>query len=150
MIESEAGPPVSFCEGEGGAQLQAGPINGGVAPYYYTWWCDSSQTFCGLDSTYDDDPMALPTGTTTYYLQVTDASGCIGIVDSTTVTVLPKPVVDAGPDVGICPMPSPGEVLNASVVNSNDAPGPYTVNWFPAAGLNDATIFFFFYVTDTT
>lgn len=150
QLETDAGPAVSFCEGEGGTQLQAGPLSGGTAPYYYTWWCDSTNTFCGLDSTFDDDPVANPDTTVWYYLQVTDADGCIGTIDSAMVTVLPKPIVDAGGDVDLCPLPSPGSVLNASVVNSNEAPGPYTVNWFPATGLNDATIFNPYARPDTT
>lgn len=150
QLQTDAGPAVSFCEGEGGTQLQAGPLSGGTLPYYYTWWCDSTNTFCGLDSTFDDDPIANPDTTTWYYLQVVDGSGCVGTIDSTLITVLPKPIVDAGGDVGICPVPSPGSILNASVVNGNEAPGPYTVAWFPGAGLNDSTIFNPYARPDTT
>jgi len=149
-ITPDPGPPASFCEGEGGAQLQAGPITGGVAPYYYTWWCDSTSTFCGIDSTYDDDPFVNPTATTWYYLQVTDATGCQGLVDSVLVTVLPKPIVDAGPDLSLCKQPSPGGLLTASVLNDSVAPGPYTINWSPALGLNDPHIFNPYARPDTT
>ena len=141
QIESDAGPAVSFCEGEGGAQLTAGMVSGGVAPYYYTWWCNPTTAFCGLDSTFDDDPIANPDTTTWYYVQITDGSGCIGTVDSALVEVLPKPIVDAGPDAAICQPPSPGTLLSASVLNGNEAPGPYTIAWFPAAGLSDPASF---------
>ncbi|HHG85115.1 MAG TPA: PKD domain-containing protein [Bacteroidetes bacterium] len=141
-ILSDAGPLVAFCEGEGGTQLTAGPVSGGSSPYYYTWWCDTLATaFCGLDSVNDDDPIANPDTTAWYYLQVQDAHGCLSEIDSALVQVLPKPIVDAGPDVGICQPPAPGSVLHATVLNSGDAPGPYTIQWLPSAGLNDPTIF---------
>lgn len=147
VFSAEAGPPVSFCEGQGGAQLQAGAITDGTAPFYYTWWCDSTNTFCGLDSTFDDDPLALPSDTTTYYLQVTDANGCLSAIDSTTVNVLPVPIADAGPDQFICDQPAPGVVLNGSFSN---APGPFDFYWFPSAGLNDSTLLNPFARPDTT
>lgn len=147
IFSADAGPPVSFCEGQGGAQLQAGPVNDGVAPYYYTWWCDSTNTFCGLDSTFDDDPLALPTDTTVYYLQVTDATGCLSEIDSTVVYVLPVPIADAGPDQAICQPPAPGALLNGSFSN---APGPFDFYWFPGAGLNDSTLLNPFARPDTT
>lgn len=150
VMESEAGPTNSFCEGEGGTQLVAGSITGGTAPYYYTWWCDSTNTFCGLDSTFDNDPIANPDTTTWYYLQVVDGNGCIGTIDSVLVEVIPKPILDAGPDVSICANPSPGALLTASVLNSNEAPGPYDITWFPTAGLNDPTIFTPYARPDTT
>ena len=150
QMETEAGPPATFCEGEGGTQLVAGSVTGGTAPYYYTWWCDSTNTFCGLDSIFDNDPIANPDTTTMYYLQVVDASGCIGTVDSVLVEVLPKPIIDAGPDAAICAVPSPGTLLSATVVNANEAPGPYDITWFPTAGLNDPNIFTPFARPDTT
>ncbi|MEM7035362.1 MAG: PKD domain-containing protein [Bacteroidota bacterium] len=150
-IEVDAGPTVSFCEGEGGTQLQAGAITGGASPYYYTWWCDSTMTnFCGLDSIFDDDPLANPDSSAWYYVQVVDANGCVSNIDSAMVEVLPKPLVDAGPDVGICQPPAPGALLSASVLNGADAPGPYTILWQPAAGLNDPTLFNPYARPDTT
>lgn len=134
---ADAGPPASFCEGTGGAQLQAGPITGGTGPFYYTWFCDSTLTFCGLDSTFDDDPFANPSQTAMYYLQVSDSRGCLSEIDSTLVTVLPVPIADAGPDQYICQQPAPGAILMGSFSN---APGPYVFYWMPGTGLNDSTI----------
>lgn len=150
QIETDAGPANSFCEGEGGTQLVAGAVNGGTAPYYYTWTCNTTSTFCGLDSINDNDPIANPDSTTMYYLQAVDFNGCIGTIDSVLVEVIPKPIVDAGPDQAICAVPAPGVVLNATVLNVGEAPGPYTVEWFPAAGLNDAYIFTPYARPDTT
>jgi PKD repeat protein len=134
---ADAGPPANFCEGTGGAQLQAGAITGGTGPFYYTWTCDSNLTFCGLDSTFDDDPRANPSQTAWYYLQVSDSRGCLSEFDSTLVTVLPIPIADAGPDQYICQPPAPGAILQGSFSN---APGPYIFFWSPGLGLNDSTI----------
>ncbi len=145
--EAEAGPPVSFCEGSGGAQLIAGPVTGIPGPFWYQWWCDSTSTNCGLDSVFDDDPIALPTDTTTYYLQITDDNGCLSKIDSTVVNVLPAPIADAGPDVAICAQPAPGVVLSGSFSN---APGPFDFYWTPSTGLNDSLLLNPYSRPDTT
>jgi gliding motility-associated-like protein len=151
LITADAGPLSSFCEGEGGTQLVAGQPTGGSSPYYYTWWCDTSMTaFCGLDSMYDNDPVANPSASAWYYLQVTDFDGCLSHVDSVFVEILPKPIVDAGPDVGICQPPAPGALITATVLNPQDAPGPYTIAWTPSLGLNDDSIFSPYARPDTT
>lgn len=126
----------AFCEGEGGDTLFA-LVSGGIAPYYYTWWCDSTNTFCGLDSIFDDDPIANPNVSTWYYVQITDANGCTSNIDSIWVEVLPKPIVDAGPDIYLCGNAAPCEVLMPSI---SGAPGPYSYLWIPGRGLNDSTI----------
>ena len=147
FFSADAGPPTSFCEGTGGAQLQAGQISGGLSPYYYVWSCDTTNTYCGIDSLFDNDPVANPTQTTTYYLQVQDSRGCLSEIDSTVVEVLPNPIADAGPDVFICQPPSPGALLNGSIYG---APGPYTFYWINSAGLNDSTLLNPFARPDTT
>lgn len=148
FFDADAGPPVSFCDGTGGAQLMAGAVNSPWTPYYYTWWCDSTNTYCGLDSVFDNDPIANPTVTTTYYLQVTDGSGCTSSVDSVVVTVLPIPIVDAGPDQYICPDSAPGAFLTPTI---SGAPGPFTpYDWSPGVGLNDSTILTPYARPDTT
>ncbi|MCB9231901.1 MAG: PKD domain-containing protein [Bacteroidia bacterium] len=132
----DAGLNVSFCEGSGGAQL-VGTITGGTPQYYWTWWCDSAATWCGLDSVNDNDPIANPTQTTWYYVQIVDFNGCTSNIDSALVTVLPRPIVDAGPDMYICADSAPCTILQASITG---APGPYSYQWSPAAGLNSDTI----------
>ena len=146
-FEADAGPPTSFCEGTGGAQLQAGAITGGTGPYWYTWFCDSTATFCGLDSTFDDDPIANPSQTAMYYLQVSDSRGCLAEIDSVLVEVLPVPIADAGPDQFICQQPAPGALLQGSFSN---APGPYSFYWIDGTGLNDSTLLTPFARPDTT
>lgn len=68
---------------------------------------------------------ATPTSTTTYTVQVTDSNGCVesGFV---TVTVLPLPLVNAGPDVFLCSGSS--IPLNATGANS--------YQWNPGTGLS--------------
>ena len=132
---ANAGPDATFCEGEGGAPIFGSASSGQGAPFYYTWTCN--QPICGLDSVFDNDPIANPTVTTTYYLVVTDQRGCQSAPDSVVVTVKPKPIVNAGPDLYLCEFPDTGSFIQASISN---APGPFVYNWTPAAGLNNAHI----------
>jgi gliding motility-associated-like protein len=131
-----AGPDASFCEGEGGALVFAS-ATGGAPGYYYQWWCDSTNTFCGLDSINDNDPIANPTVSTWYYVVAIDTNGCMSNVDSLIVRVEPKPVVNAGPDQYICGDSAPCAILQPTI---SGASGPYTFNWSPGTSLNDSTI----------
>jgi len=130
----DAGVNVSFCEGSGGVQL-TGTGSGGTAPYYFTWSCANPP--CGLDSLYDNDPVANPTDTTLYYLFVTDQNGCPSPLDSVQVNVIPKPSVDAGPDATICGTPAPCTVLTPTVLTGF---GPFQYQWIPSTGLNDPAL----------
>jgi gliding motility-associated-like protein len=132
----DAGPQVSFCEGEGGALIFA-TGSGASSPYYYSWWCDSTNTFCGIDSVNDNDPIVNPDTSTWYYVFVTDQNGCRSDTDSVFVVVLPKPIVDAGDDQVICGDSAPCVVLNPNITG---APGPFTFYWTPGSSLNDSTI----------
>ena len=146
-FQVDAGPPGDFCAGSNGALLQAQPL-GGTAPYYYQWWCDTTGgNNCGIDSTFDDDPRVLPTNSSWYYVQVTDANGCVSEPDSVFVTVLPLPIVDAGPDLYACPLPSQGVQINPTI---SGAPGPYTYQWSPSTGLSNPTILNPYARPDTT
>lgn len=129
-----AGPDASFCEGEGGVLISA-QGSGGTPGYSYTWSCANPP--CGLDSLFDDDPLANPSQSQWYYVQVTDANGCLSNVDSLFVTIIPKPVVDAGPDIFLCGDSAPCQVLQPSIVNGI---GPFEYLWIPGIGLNDSTI----------
>lgn len=131
----DAGPDKSFCEGEGGVILN-GSGTGGTTPYYYSWWCQLG-LFCGLDSVNDNDPNANPNVSAMYYGQITDFNGCTSNIDSTFVTVIPKPIVDAGPDIVICRDSAPCQLLTPNVTGS---PGPFSYQWSPSIGLNNDTI----------
>ena len=129
-----AGSDVSACEGDGGTVLSGAP-SGGTPGYWFTWTCGSGN--CGLSSIHAASPNANPTTSQYYYVQVTDTNGCLSKLDSLWFEVLPKPVVNAGPDAYICGDSAPCQVLHPVVTA---APGPYTYNWFPSTGLNDATL----------
>lgn len=132
---ANAGADASFCEGSGGVMLNGSASGGGGAPFYYTWTCNNPP--CGLSCVNCPNPVANPTDTTTYYLMVTDQNGCTSLLDSMIVNVLPKPIVNAGPDTAICAVPAPCVVLQPSITNGY---GPYTYNWIPATGLNNPNI----------
>ena len=92
---------------------------------------------CGLDSTFDDDPLANPAVSGWYYVQITDGNGCLSNIDSVYLTILPKPIVDAGADLILCGGSAPCQVLTPTVTG---APGPFSYQWIPSTGLNDAFI----------
>ena len=117
-----AAPDVSFCLGQGNAQLGA-TITGGQGPYTYVWWCDSTNPPCALDSANDNDPIATPNATTTYYVQVTDAGGCVSGIDSVRVTLLALPTANAGIDTAFCP--GQGVELNGSGIGT----APFSFEW---------------------
>ncbi len=86
---ADAGPDTSVCFGLS-TMLQAG---GGVS---YVWDADTT-----LSSLIISNPIASPIDTTTYYVTVTGANGCMWR-DSVTVDVHPLPIADAGADQAIC------------------------------------------------
>lgn len=129
------GADTSFCEGEGGGMIMGSGSGGSGAPYFYTWSCNAPQ--CGLSCVNCPNPVVNPTDTTTYYLVITDQSGCQSVADSLVVGIIPKPIVDAGPDTSICGLPAPCTVLNPTVTQGS---GAYGYTWIPGAGLNDSTI----------
>ncbi|MEM9260182.1 MAG: hypothetical protein AAGA62_11085, partial [Bacteroidota bacterium] len=144
---SFAGTDTAFCEGSGGIQLNVTPV-GGTAPYYFSWGCTDPGN-CGLSSPYVQNPTANPTDTTTYFVQITDKNGCTSEFDDVVVNVLRQPIVDAGPDQSICE-DGIGVGLFANILNPQEAPGPYTYDWTPTAGLNLPNISSPFATPDTT
>lgn len=128
------GPDVSFCEGEGGTGILAIAASG-TPGYWYSWTCATGN--CGLSNVNSPNPNANPTVSQYYYVQVTDTNGCVSNIDSVFVTVLPKPIVDAGPDIYLCGDSAPCQIIQPTITG---ATGPYIYNWFPSLGLNDTTI----------
>lgn len=87
--------------------------SGGIAPLTFNW----SNNFSGTSQ------VVKPTTTTTYIITVTDAGGCSDTAQIT-ITVNPRPMVNAGADTLSCsgsPIP-----LNAVVTNGTP---PYTFEW---------------------
>ncbi|MBK9274255.1 MAG: gliding motility-associated C-terminal domain-containing protein [Flavobacteriales bacterium] len=118
---ADAGADLTLCIGDT-AQLNA---TGGPD---YSW---SPGT--GLSATDIADPLAFPTGTTTYTLTVTDAQGCAAS-DAVTVTVNALPVVDAGADAAIC------AGTTTTLGGSPTAPPGSTILWSPGGGLSDPNV----------
>jgi len=108
-----AGIDQATCEGEG-VQLAA---TGGVT---YVWTPST-----GLSNPNIANPIATPQTITTYTVEVTNASGCVG-TDEMVVTVNPKPTVEAVDDQMICV----GENTMLS------ATGAVSYEWSPATGLS--------------
>jgi gliding motility-associated-like protein len=100
---------------------------GGVAPYTYYW---SPST--GLNTPTSANPIVKPIGSTSYTLEVTDATGATA-KDSVLVSFNYINEINAGPNVGIC---DAGTAVLGDISNSNT--GGVTYNWLPAAGLSDA------------
>lgn len=146
-----AGPDTSFCEGDGGVQLLAS-ATGGRGSLSYLWDCNRPPGNCGfsapniLQPTVNPDPGGSLSGEVVFYLQVIDSSGCASNVDSATVTVLAKPLVDAGRDTSICE--GQGVLLSASPQPGST--GIQTYQWSPAASLNVSTGPNVFATPDTT
>ncbi|MBI5646970.1 MAG: hypothetical protein HY962_08545 [Ignavibacteriae bacterium] len=122
-----AGRDVSICRGSS-TQIGGTP-QGGQSPFWYTW---SPAT--GLSTTDAATPTASPLETTTYTVTVRDFNGCIA-TDSVTVTVYPPIVINAGPDVAVCPS---AETPIGAVATGGQP--PYSYSWSPAAGLSSAKI----------
>lgn len=117
-----AGNDQTICAGD--SATLGTPGNSG---YTYLW-----QPTATLDSAMIAQPVATPTTTTTYTVQVKDdATGCIAS-DSVTVFVNPQPVANAGADVSIC--------ANDSVQIGSSASSGMTYSWSPATGLSATNI----------
>ena len=123
-----AGADQTFCAGTPGVVVSA-VGSGGLAGYTYSWTCATGP--CNISSTSDDNPTVIPATTQQYYVQVTDANGCVSNLDSVLVTVLAQPQAAAGTDVTICS----GDTVQLNGSASGAGPA-YTYTWTPAANLS--------------
>jgi len=123
-VVAEAGSGSTIASGR--STVLHGSASGGLPPYSYSW---SPST--GLNDPNIDQPVASPTGTTTYTLTVTDDLGQTD-TDTAIVTVVPPVVAEAGPDKTI---PSGG----SSMLQGSASGGlpPYSYSWSPTTGLDD-------------
>jgi gliding motility-associated-like protein len=125
-------PEVLLCAGSGGVVLPA-HVSGGTPGYTYRW-----EPSLGLNSASVEQPVALPTATTVYTLTAFDSLGCSAPPVTVQVTVVPRPLADAGADVVLCAGDLTPPVLNGSV--QNPVPGHvYGFLWQPSTGLSDST-----------
>lgn len=84
----------------------------------------------GLSSTTIANPVCQPVSTTTYTVNISDATGCTGL-DTVTIMVIPSPISEAGVNVSYCSGGS--AVLNGSGNGT-------TFSWSPAAFLSSTAI----------
>lgn len=117
LPNADAGPNPAICIGNS-TQLAA---SGGTI---YAWQPDPALSALNVSN-----PIATPTTTTTFYVDVTDGNGCTAS-DSVTVVVNALPVVSAGADTTKCG--DTGVLLNAS--------GGLGYAWSPATGLSSTAI----------
>ncbi len=94
------------------------------AGYNYSW--SPSQ---GLSNPNIANPTATISNDITYFLTITDATGCAG-TDSISINSNPLPLLNLGSNQAVC----------ANGVVQLNAPAGYNYNWLPAAGLDNPTI----------
>ncbi len=107
----------TICQGE---SVQLGISAGGNA----TWSPDD-----GLSCVSCDNPVASPSVTTTYSVEVITANGC-KIQDTMTINVQTPDMIDAGEDATIC---------NGNTIQLNGS-AVGNITWTPAATLTDSSI----------
>lgn len=125
LVRAEAGPNVAICEGNNtpiGAVIPLTTATNGTPPYSYSW-----NPNYNISATNVANPVVAPLVTTTYYVDVTDATGCTS-TDSVVVTVNPGTPMTLGPDVSFCPGNTVTVGVNPNVFLqhfwSNGASGP--------------------------
>jgi len=126
-----AGSPATLCIGNNTVLGGVPTVVGGTGPYTYLW---SPTT--GLSSPTIANPVASPSVTTNYQLVVVDQTGCRDTA-TVTVTVAPRPVSEAGPNVVTCS--NVGVPIGGAPSATSGTP-PYSYQWSPAIGLSSATI----------
>ena len=121
---ANAGGNSTICDGDSvqiGTAAQAG--------LSYSW-----SPVAGLSDPNVAQPMTSPPNTITYTLTVTDLNGIAGCTanDQVTVTVLPSPVANAGPDQSIC--------LGTGTQIGTPANSFTNYSWSPTTGLSAANV----------
>jgi gliding motility-associated-like protein len=131
VLYVDAGDDQLICDGTS-IQLGGNPTATGNATSYSYLWNNSQD----LDANDISNPIATPSGTTTYTLTVTDSNGCVG-TDDILISVTYFLYVDAGDDQSIC------DGGTAQIGGNPTADGnatSYVYQWSPTDGLDDATI----------
>ncbi len=108
-VNADAGQDVYICQGDTTVLTASGGTN-------YVWNTGESTSSITVS----------PTDTTTYYVTVTNDSGCEG-TDSVTVYVLPPPEANAGNDTSVCE----GTTLQLHATGGTD------YHWEPSSLLNN-------------
>jgi len=107
-LRANAGADLLFPSG--GSVILEGAVNGGTPPYFVDWFdCDPAVAGCTVPIAKTIQPTVTPTGTTTYFLRVTDSNGATR-TDSVT--------VDPGFTVGFENEPGDGGIVTKSPTKS--------------------------------
>jgi gliding motility-associated-like protein len=132
----DAGPDIFLCDGGPGTNLEGGLANNNLALGPFDWeWRDSAGNIPPAGMTNYQDPVVYtrPNQTTIYTLVAVDRStGCTS--EATTVdpnstarvTILPRPIAEAGPDTVVC-FGDQVELRGAAI----GGPGNYSYQWSP-------------------
>ncbi len=127
-----AGADTTLCF-NGTVRLGGSPTaTGGRAPYSYSWTPTNVVPVNGAN------PLAFPTGTTTYIVTVTDANGCTAS-DNVVVNVALPLNASAGPNRTITTCSGDSVTIGGSPTATGGT-GAYTYTWTPATGLSSATV----------
>ncbi len=121
-FQANAGLDKSICQGE---SVSIGGSPTGPSGAMFTWTPAD-----GLNSTFVANPVAYPTVTTTYTVEVN--FGSCSITDQVTVVVADELIADAGPDQSNC---GDGVQIGGSPTGASGS----TYSWSPVFGLNDPT-----------
>jgi gliding motility-associated-like protein len=113
-------PAVTICEGESATLVASGGVG-------YSW-----SPAAGLSNAGSSSIVVTPTKTTTYKISVTDNVSVCAATDSVTVTVLSKPIANAGTDKS-------AEAGDAVILDGTVAGAGYTYSWSPTDYLDDPT-----------
>ena len=125
-LQVQAGSSKFICYGNS-VQLGALPlVVGGAPPYTYSW------TGGSLNDSTLSNPVANPTTTTTYTVNVVDGKGCYA-TGSVSVTVNPRLTANAGVDTSVC---SGSSVAIGGNPSATGGTPNYTYSWLPTIGLS--------------
>jgi len=124
-----------------GSEITVTPDFQGEAPYYNLLFLDPEMNFLNFNNMHQGDvasitPPLVP-GTYSYQLiSLTDSNGCFIMYNTDfSITVLSKPVVNAGPDSSFYL----GDSLTMQG-SFSDGTAPFSINWIPAAHLSQSDI----------
>ncbi len=122
-----AGPSLSLCNVN--SATLAGSVGGGATSVI--WTSANGGTFSDSTSTVSTYTPSQQSGTVILTITSNDPAGpCPAVSDTMTVTILPPPVANAGPEHTICG----GSSIQ---IGSNPQSG-YNYTWIPATGLSNA------------
>lgn len=127
----DAGADREICWGKSTTLGGVATATNGVPPYTYTWG-----PTVGLITPHVSNPVATPTSSTIYTVNIVDDNGCEGD-DEVTVIVNPLPIAEAGPDQTICKGTT---VQIGGQPTANGGLAPYVYGWSPYIGLSNDNV----------